>query len=101
MTVIHHKIVVSGPVRAGKSTAIQVVSDVPTVTTEARASEATSDLKDLTTVAMDHGALDLDNGDRVHLYGTPGQERFDFMWEILSEGATGLMLLIPNDQPDP
>jgi uncharacterized protein len=45
--------------------------------------------------------LDLGDGDRVHLYGTPGQERFDFMWQILSDGAIGLVLLICNDHPDP
>jgi signal recognition particle receptor subunit beta len=101
MTVTNHKIVVSGPVGAGKSTAIRVASDAPTLTTDVRASDDVRDLKDLTTIALDHGAFDLTNGDRVHLYGTPGQERFDFMWEIISQGAAGLALLIPNDQPDP
>lgn len=97
----HHKIVFSGPVGAGKSTAIRAVSDVPPVQTDVRATDATSELKQTTTVAMDYGVLDLGGGDRVHLYGTPGQERFDFMWQILSDGAIGLVLLICNDHPDP
>ena len=97
----HHKIVFSGPVGAGKTTAIRTVSDIPPVQTDVRATDATGAHKETTTVAMDYGALDLGDGDRVHLYGTPGQERFDFMWQILSDGAIGLVLLICNDHPDP
>jgi len=98
---VNHKIVVSGPVGAGKSTAIRSVSDSPALTTDFAATDATCAVKELTTVALDHGAFDLDGGDRVLLFGTPGQDRFDFMWEILSEGATGLILLIPNDHFKP
>jgi signal recognition particle receptor subunit beta len=97
----NYKIVLSGPVGAGKSTAIHSVSDAPTIVTDVTASDAVCARKDLTTIALDHGAFDLETGDRVHLYGTPGQDRFDFMWEILSEGATGLVLLIPNDHLNP
>jgi signal recognition particle receptor subunit beta len=50
---------------------------------------------------MDYGIMNLDKTERIHLYGTPGQERFDFMWEILSEGGIGLVLLINNARPDP
>ena len=99
--VIMHKIVFSGPVGAGKTTAIAAVSDIPPVVTDVRASDETADFKDATTVAMDYGVLNLDSGERVHLYGTPGQERFDFMWEILSEGALGLVLLVSNRRPAP
>ncbi|HET9656379.1 MAG TPA: ATP/GTP-binding protein [Kineosporiaceae bacterium] len=96
-----HKIIFAGPVGAGKTTAIGAVSDIDPVVTDVRASDETAQLKESTTVAMDYGALDLDSGERVHLYGTPGQERFDFMWEILSEGALGLVLLISNSRPEP
>ena len=58
-------------------------------------------LKPQTTVAMDYGVMNLDNGDRVRLYGTPGQERFDFMWEILTQGGIGLVLLLDNTRPTP
>src|SRR5690554_649665 len=54
-----------------------------------------------TTVAMDYGILNLENGDILHLYGTPGQQRFDFMWDILSEGGLGLVLLIDNRRDNP
>ena len=52
--------------------------------------------KGQTTVAMDYGTLQLDAQTKVHLYGTPGQERFDFMWEILAQGGLGLVLLLDN-----
>ena len=97
----HNKIVISGTVGAGKSTAIAALSDIPPVSTEAMASDETAQLKKTTTVAMDYGVLNLPDGEKVMLYGTPGQERFSFMWEILSEGGIGLVLLINNSNPDP
>ena len=51
------------------------------------------------TVAMDYGVIRLDEDTKVHLYGTPGQERFNFMWEILSKGSMGLILLLDNTLP--
>ena len=96
-----HKILFGGPVGAGKSTAIGSISDIPVICTNESASDMTRGRKGQTTVAMDYGLLKLDNGQRVHLYGTPGQERFDFMWEILSEGGIGLVLLVGNAKDDP
>lgn len=96
-----YKIVFSGPVGAGKTTAIGTVSGIPPVVTDVRAGDEVAGRKAVTTVAMDYGVLDLESGPRVHLYGTPGQERFDFMWEILGEGALGLVLLVTNTRPDP
>ena len=97
----HNKIIFSGTVGAGKSTAINALSDIPPVSTEAVASDDTAKLKKTTTVAMDYGVLNLPDGEKVMLYGTPGQERFSFMWDILSEGGIGLVLLINNANPDP
>jgi uncharacterized protein len=96
-----HKILFSGPVGAGKSTAIRSLSDIRPVVTDELASDDTSRRKQLTTVAMDYGVLHLDDGDQVHLYGTPGQERFDFMWDILQEGALGVVILVDNAMPEP
>ena len=48
--------------------------------------------KRTTTVALDYGLMKLDAGERIHLYGTPGQERFDFMWDILTKGGLGVVL---------
>ncbi len=95
------KIIFSGPVGAGKTTAIDSISDIATVTTDEIASDMTRAQKAGTTVAMDYGMLKLDEGERIHLYGTPGQERFNFMWDILTQGGIGLILLLNNSRPDP
>lgn len=71
------------------------------VGTEAKATDEVSQRKQNTTVAMDYGILNLADGGKLHLYGTPGQDRFDFMWEILSENAMGLVILIDSARPDP
>ncbi|GGO39350.1 GTP-binding protein [Deinococcus humi] len=90
------KLVISGPVGAGKTTFVQTISETPVVATEAEASEDIG--KQYTTVAFDFGTLRLDGQD-VHLYGTPGQDRFNFMWEVLCEGALGLVLLVAGNRP--
>ncbi|MFI0546868.1 MAG: GTP-binding protein [Brachymonas sp.] len=96
-----YKLVFAGPVGAGKTTAIQTLSDIEVVSTDAQASDEVRLLKKTTTVAMDYGLMKLANGDQVRLYGTPGQQRFDFMWEILTENALGLVLMIKASAPDP
>ena len=96
-----HKIMFAGPVGAGKTTAIGAISDIPVVATEARASDAVAMRKSRTTVAMDYGLIMLDGGRKLHLYGTPGQERFRFMWDILATGSLGVILLMDNARPDP
>ncbi len=96
-----HKIVFAGPVGAGKTTAIEMISDVTLVKTEAKATDETARRKASTTVAMDYGILNLQDGTKVHLYGTPGQSRFDFMWDILVRGGMGLVLLLDNAREDP
>ncbi|GAA5525484.1 hypothetical protein Maes01_02054 [Microbulbifer aestuariivivens] len=98
---MEYKIIFAGPVGAGKSTAISTISDVEVVSTESRASDDVSLRKETTTVAMDYGRLALGNGQAIHLYGTPGQERFSFMWEVLTIGGLGLVLLIDNAADDP
>jgi signal recognition particle receptor subunit beta len=96
-----YQLLFAGPVGAGKTTAIQTLSDIGVVSTEATASDEVAKLKPTTTVAMDFGLMKLANGDQVRLYGAPGQKRFDFMWEILSENALGLVLLIDASAPEP
>ena len=97
----HHKIIFTGPVGAGKSTAIAALSDFPPVQTDEIASDMTQGRKVRTTVALDYGAFSLAAGEKIHLYGTPGQERFNFMWDILSQGGLGLILLLDNSRADP
>ncbi len=97
----HYKIIFTGPVGAGKTTAINSISDVAPIKTDAVASDMTKSRKSQTTVAMDYGVMNLDDGEKIHLYGTPGQERFDFMWDILTTGGIGLVLLLDNTRADP
>ena len=96
-----HKIVFAGPVGAGKSSAIRVVSDSDVVQTEARATDETALIKNRTTVAMDYGTLKVNEKVTIQLIGSPGQDRFDFMWDILSRGAIGIVILVDDSRPDP
>ncbi|CAA6808830.1 MAG: Unknown protein [uncultured Thiotrichaceae bacterium] len=94
---MRYKIIISGPVGAGKTSAINALTDDKALKTDVAVSDVvTSQRKDTTTVALDYGVIKYANEDVVHIYGTPGQERFDFMWDILSEGAHGLILLFDN-----
>ena len=95
-----HKILFSGTTGAGKTTAIGAVSEIPPLSTDVRNTD-TGLSKEMTTVGLDYGELTLDNGDKLRLYGTPGQKRFDFMWKILAKGSLGLIILIDNRQANP
>ena len=95
------KIIFTGPVGAGKTSAIGAISDEPPVRTDVATSGSERAIKNSTTVAMDYSYISLDDGKRIHLYGTPGQDRFDFMWDILTRGGIGLVLLVNNDHPEP
>lgn len=93
------KIVFTGPMGAGKTTAISAVSDFAPVATEMHNNDQQSFRKESTTVAMDLGQIGLTDGTVVRLYGTPGQERFSFMWEIVGRGAMGVILLLDGSSP--
>lgn len=97
----HNKIIFTGPVGAGKTTAIAALSDTAPIRTDAAATDMTRERKASTTVALDYGVMNLAGGEKIHLYGTPGQERFDFMWDILTTGGIGLILLLDNSRADP
>ncbi len=102
MTIKKTKIVFTGSVGAGKTHSIQQISDVPVVLTEAKPTErSVLKKKSTTTIAMDYGELILSQTEKIYLYGTPGQRRFDFMSHILCEGALGLIILIDNSQENP
>jgi hypothetical protein len=96
------KLVFTGSVGAGKTTAIASLSEIPVINTDVRATDLTTlQRKAKTTVALDYGELTLDDGQKLRLYGTPGQQRFDYMWKILIKGAIGLIILVDNSGPDP
>lgn len=94
-------IAVLGSVGSGKTTAIRAISDIEVVDTDVKPTdEDTLALKDTTTVAMDMGVMELGSGDRLRLYGAPGQDRFDFMWEILLEQAKGAVLFVDHTRAE-
>ena len=95
------KFIFTGTPGAGKTTAIAAISDFPPVSTDAFATDDLMDVKEHTTVAMDFGELTLESGERIGLYGTPGQERFRHMWEILIKGGLGLIILVDSSRPNP
>lgn len=90
-----------GPVGAGKTQAIQSISDIDVVNTDVEATDSTRMLKTHTTVSMDMGVLHLPGNDKLRLYGAPGQDRFDFMWDILLQQAKGIALMLNHASPDP
>lgn len=96
-----YKLIFTGTMGAGKTTAIAAISEIAPVQTEELNSDTSRFDKAFTTAALDYGEVTLGDGDRLRLFGTPGQERFRHMWEILAKDALGLVLLVDNDRPDP
>jgi signal recognition particle receptor subunit beta len=96
-----HVILFTGPMGAGKTTAIQSLSEIEVVRTEANNSERHVVDKATTTVALDYGEILVGAQEKVRLYGIPGQRRFNFMWTILKKRAKGMVLLVNSDAPDP
>ena len=94
------KMVVTGPFNAGKTAFIQSVSEIDVVSTERKISTEAERIKETTTVAMDFGRITVDDDLVLYLFGTPGQKRFDFMWEILSEGMLGFIVMVDSSRPE-
>jgi small GTP-binding protein len=94
------KMVITGPFNSGKTEFIQSVSEIDVVATERRISSEAEKIKDTTTVAMDFGRITVDQDLVLYLFGTPGQKRFDFMWEILSEGMLGFIVMVDSTRPE-
>jgi len=94
------KIVITGAYSAGKTNFIRSISDIETVSTEYEVTDPEERLlKRETTVALDFGKIAITDDVVLYLFGTPGQERFDFMWELLSEGSMGYVVMVDSCRP--
>jgi uncharacterized protein len=102
------KIVIAGGFGVGKTTAVSQVSEIPVLTTEAPITEVAADIdrtghvpdKMTTTVALDFGCITIDEEIKLYLFGTPGQDRFGFMWSDLTEGALGALVIVDSRRLD-
>jgi len=94
------KVVVTGPFNAGKTTFIKSVSEITVLSTERQVSDTSGEGGGETTVAMDFGRITVSDDVVLYLFGTPGQARFSFMWETLSEGMLGFVLMVDATEPE-
>ena len=94
------KMVITGPFASGKTEFIRTISEIEVVSTERDIKTPAEQVKDQTTVAMDFGRITVDDDLVLYLFGTPGQRRFDFMWEILAEGMLGFVVMVDSSKPE-
>lgn len=94
------RLVVTGTVGVGKSTLVRSISDIEVVDTDRPVTNPTSSIKEKTTIALDFGRVNFGPRMALHLYGTPGQPRFDFVWELLIRRAHAYILLVPAHRPE-
>ncbi|MDX3697560.1 ATP/GTP-binding protein [Streptomyces europaeiscabiei] len=102
------KLVIAGGFGVGKTTTVGSISEIRPLTTEAAITEVAAGVDDLThtpgktttTVALDFGCITLDPTLKLYLFGTPGQDRFGFMWDDVVEGALGALVIVDTRRLD-
>lgn len=102
------KIVIGGGFGVGKTTAVHAISEIAPLSTEAAITSVAAEIdrtgqipdKTTTTVALDFGCITIDQGMKLYLFGTPGQDRFGFMWQDLVYGALGALVIVDSRRLD-
>jgi hypothetical protein len=102
------KILVAGGFGVGKTTAVTTISEIAPLTTEAEMTSVAAGVDDgsmvpgktTTTVAMDFGRITIDDSIKLYIFGTPGQDRFGFMWADLARGALGALVMVDSRRLD-
>jgi signal recognition particle receptor subunit beta len=102
------KLVIAGGFGVGKTTTVGSISEISPLTTEADMTTAAAGIDDVskvpgkrtTTVAMDFGCITIDESLKLYLFGTPGQDRFGFMWDDLAIGAIGALVIVDSRRLD-
>ncbi len=102
------KVVVGGGFGVGKTTAVGAISEIAPLSTEAAITSVAAEIdrtgqvpdKTTTTVALDFGCITIDEGMKLYLFGTPGQDRFGFMWHDLVQGALGALVIVDSRRLD-
>jgi len=96
------KILITGSYGSGKTTLVKTLSQIAPILTEkkiSRPQDIIDENKKTTTVAMDMGKIKISDDLYIHIFATPGQERFDFMFDILSKGILGAIILVDATSP--
>jgi uncharacterized protein len=99
------KVVIAGPFNAGKTTLISTLSEIPVVSSERNVTSYGADADEQTTVAIDFGRMTVpptgdEPGTHLYLFGTPGQVRFDYIWDVAAQGMLGLALIVDASKPE-
>jgi signal recognition particle receptor subunit beta len=104
------KVVIAGGFGVGKTTAVAAISEILPLTTEAAMTSTAAEIdrtgqvqvpgKITTTVALDFGCITIDKDIKLYLFGTPGQDRFSFMWNDIVRGALGALVIVDTRRMD-